>query len=140
MIDSNFIKKSKLSIQNVSRETLDELNAYSSSIINKNKEINLISSSTEKSINIRHIVDSAQTIDFIDKNEIKICTDLGYPKSVHILISFLSIKSIVCALSTICLIFIDFSVDELMRFISLFLLIIEELYALSSSNVSRETF
>ena len=77
MIDSNFIKKTKLSIQNVSRETLDELNAYSSSIINKNKEINLISSSTEKSINIRHIVDSAQTIDFIDKNEIKICTDLG---------------------------------------------------------------
>jgi len=77
LIDSNFIKKTKLSIQNVSRETLDELNAYSSSIINKNKEINLISSSTEKSINIRHIVDSAQTIDFIDKNEIKICTDLG---------------------------------------------------------------
>ena len=77
MIDSNFIKKSKLSIQNVSRETLDELNAYSSSIINKNKEINLISSTTEKSINTRHILDSAQTIDFIDKNDIKICTDLG---------------------------------------------------------------
>ncbi len=77
MIDSNFIKKSKLSIQNVSRETLDELNAYSSSILNKNKEINLISSTTEKSINTRHIVDSAQTIEFIDKNDIKICTDLG---------------------------------------------------------------
>ena len=77
MIDSNFIKKSKLSVQNVSRETLNELNAYSSSIINKNKEINLISSTTEKSINTRHILDSAQTIDFIDKNDIKICTDLG---------------------------------------------------------------
>ena len=77
MIDSNFIKRSKLSIQNVSRETLDELNAYSSSILNKNKEINLISSTTEKSINTRHIIDSAQTIEFIDKNEIKICTDLG---------------------------------------------------------------
>ncbi len=77
MIDSNFIKKSKLNIQNVSRETLDELNAYSSSILNKNKEINLISSTTEKSINTRHIVDSAQTIDFINKNDIKICTDLG---------------------------------------------------------------
>ena len=77
MIDSNFIKKSKLSIQNVSCETLDELNAYSSSIIKKNKEINLISSTTEKSINTRHIVDSAQTIEFIDKNDIKICTDLG---------------------------------------------------------------
>ena len=77
MIDSNFIKRSKLSIQNVSRETLDELNEYSTSIINKNKEINLISKTTEKSINTRHIVDSAQTIDFIDKNQVKICTDLG---------------------------------------------------------------
>ena len=77
MIDSNFIKKSKLSIQNVSRETLDELNAYSYSILNKNKEINLISTTTEKSINTRHIVDSAQTIEFIDKNDVKICTDLG---------------------------------------------------------------
>ena len=77
MIDSNFIKRSKLSIQNVSRETLDELNAYSSSIINKKKEINLISSTTENSINTRHILDSAQTIDFIDKNDIRICTDLG---------------------------------------------------------------
>ena len=77
MIDSNFIKNSKLEIQNVSRETLDELNKYSLSILRKNKDINLISSSTEKTINTRHIVDSAQIIDFIDKNDIKLCTDLG---------------------------------------------------------------
>ena len=77
MIDSNFIKNTKLGIQNVSRETLDELKKYSLSIIKKNKEINLISSSTEKSINTRHIADSAQIIDFINKNDIKICTDLG---------------------------------------------------------------
>ena len=77
MIDSDFIKNSKLNIQNVSRETLEELNNYSLSIIKKNKEINLISSSTEKSINTRHIIDSAQTIDFINKNDIKVCTDLG---------------------------------------------------------------
>ena len=77
MIDSNFIKNTKLGIQNVSRETLDELNNYSLSILKKNKYINLISSSTEKSINTRHIADSAQIIDFIDKNDIKICTDLG---------------------------------------------------------------
>ena len=77
MIDSNFIKNSKLFIQNVSRETLDELNKYSLSILKKNKEINLISSSTEKSINTRHITDSAQVIDFIDKNDVKVCTDLG---------------------------------------------------------------
>ena len=77
MIDSDFIKNSKLNIQNVSRETLEELNNYSLSIIKKNKEINLISSSTEKSINTRHIADSAQTIDFINKNDVKVCTDLG---------------------------------------------------------------
>ena len=77
MIDSNFIKNSKLRIQNVSRETLDELNKYSLSIIKKNREINLISSSTENSINTRHIIDSAQILDFINKNDVKICTDLG---------------------------------------------------------------
>ena len=77
MIDSNFIKNSKLNIQNVSRETIGELNKFSMSILRKNKEINLISSSTEKSINKRHIIDSAQTIDFIDKNDVLICTDLG---------------------------------------------------------------
>ena len=77
MIDSNFIKNSKIGSQNVSRETLDELNKYGLSIIKKNREINLISSSTEKSINTRHIIDSAQTIDFIDKNDVMVCTDLG---------------------------------------------------------------
>ena len=77
MIDSDFIKNSKLNIQNVSRETLDELQNYSLSIIRKNKEINLISSSTEKSINTRHIIDSAQILDFINKNDVSICTDLG---------------------------------------------------------------
>jgi len=77
LIDSNFIKNSKLVIQNVSRETLDELKKYSLSILKKNKEINLISESTEKSINTRHITDSAQVIDFIDKNDVKVCTDLG---------------------------------------------------------------
>ena len=60
-----------------SRETLNELEKYSSSLISRNKEINLISSSTEKSINTRHIEDSAQTIDFVNKKDIKTCTDLG---------------------------------------------------------------
>ena len=77
MIDSNFIKNSKLVKKNVSRETLNELNKYSLSILEKNKQINLISKSTEKSINIRHILDSLQTIEFIDKNDIEVCTDLG---------------------------------------------------------------
>ena len=77
MIDSNNLKIDKLSFSNVSRETLRELNDYSKEIIRRNSSINLISKSTEKSIKTRHIEDSAQTIEFIDKNDIKICTDLG---------------------------------------------------------------
>ena len=77
MIDSIFIKDNAIKFSNVSRETLNELNDYSNSIILKNKDINLISASTEKSINSRHIIDSAQTIDFIDNMEINTCTDLG---------------------------------------------------------------
>ena len=77
MIDSNFIKNTAINISNVSRETLKELEDYGKSIISKNKDINLISSSTEKSINTRHILDSAQTIDFIDNIKLKTCTDLG---------------------------------------------------------------
>ena len=77
MIDSNIIKFKKLSIPNVSRETLKELKDYSKAIIVRNRTINLISKSTEKYINIRHIEDSAQIIDLIDKNDIKTCTDLG---------------------------------------------------------------
>tara|TARA_Y100000590_G_scaffold194801_1_gene221256 strand:- start:2758 stop:3399 length:642 start_codon:yes stop_codon:yes gene_type:complete len=77
LIDSNFIKKSKYGFHGVSRETLDDLNKYILSILEKNKEINLIGSSTEKSINTRHIEDSAQIIDFIEKNDVKVCTDLG---------------------------------------------------------------
>ena len=77
MIDSKIIKKDKIYLPNVSRETLMELEDYSQSILKTNRKINLISLSTEKSINSRHIYDSAQTIDFIDKNDIKVCTDLG---------------------------------------------------------------
>ena len=77
MIDSNFFKNSKFSFLNVSRETLKELEDYSNEIIHKNKTINLISKSTENIIKQRHIEDSAQTIDFIYKNDIKRCTDLG---------------------------------------------------------------
>ena len=77
MIDSQFLKTDKDIGNNVSRETLNELEEFSKSIISKNKTLNLISKSTENSIKIRHIKDSAQTIDFIDKNDIKICTDLG---------------------------------------------------------------
>ena len=77
MIDSYFLKTDPKFNLDVSRETLVRLEEYSKDIILKNKEINLISKSTESSIKSRHIADSMQTIDFIDKNDIKICTDLG---------------------------------------------------------------
>ncbi len=77
MIDSKIIKRDKIYLPNVSRETLKELEDYSISILSTNKKMNLISSSTENSIKTRHIYDSAQSIDFIDKNDINVCTDLG---------------------------------------------------------------
>ena len=77
MIDSNNLKIDSIEKLNVSRETLGELIDYSKEIIQKNKDINLISKSTEKSIKQRHILDSAQTIDLIDNNDVKICTDIG---------------------------------------------------------------
>ena len=77
MIDSNIFKIDKILPLNVSRETLKDLDDYSHEIISKNKIINLISKNTENSIKQRHIIDSAQTIDFVDKNDITVCTDLG---------------------------------------------------------------
>ena len=77
MIDSNNLKIDIISYPNVSRETMVKLNEFSDEIILKNKKINLISKSTEKLIKSRHILDSAQTIDFIDKKDIIICTDIG---------------------------------------------------------------
>ena len=77
MIDSDILKIDKKLSLNVSRETLSELEIYKNSVISKNKSINLISKSTEKLINTRHIEDSAQTIVFVNKNDIKTVTDLG---------------------------------------------------------------
>ena len=77
MIDSQILKINENYTIDVSRETLEKLDEYSKDIILRNREINLISKSTEKSIKLRHIIDTAQTIDFIDKNDIKRCTDLG---------------------------------------------------------------
>tara|TARA_B100001175_G_C19384016_1_gene578008 strand:+ start:30 stop:665 length:636 start_codon:yes stop_codon:yes gene_type:complete len=76
LIDSLNLNYSKLETLNVSRETLPELEEFRSLIISKNKEINLISSNTEENSRERHIIDSAQIIDFIDKNDKK-CVDIG---------------------------------------------------------------
>ena len=60
----------------VSRETIKGLNIYEALLLENNKKFNLIGKSTEKTLKTRHILDSAQAIELIDKN-IKICADLG---------------------------------------------------------------
>ena len=76
MIDSNILEYSKLEPLNVSRETFPELEEFRSLILAKNKQINLISSNTEEISRERHIIDSAQIIDLIDKND-NLCIDIG---------------------------------------------------------------
>ena len=63
---------------NVSRETYLDFESFISMVIEKNKKINIISQETAKSSTIRerHIIDSAQIIDFIDLNQ-NTTTDLG---------------------------------------------------------------
>ncbi len=60
----------------VSRETIRSLNVYEDLLLENNRKLNLISKSTENILKTRHILDSAQVIDFINKNN-KICADLG---------------------------------------------------------------
>jgi len=76
LIDSNILDYSKLEPLNVSRETFPELEEFRSLILKKNKDINLISSNSEPISRERHIVDSAQIIEFIDENDM-LCTDIG---------------------------------------------------------------
>ena len=68
----------KIKSLNVSRETFIDFEEFISLLNKKNKEINLISKKNDENIEIRerHIIDSAQIIDFIDLNSVSI-TDLG---------------------------------------------------------------
>ena len=63
---------------NVSRETYLDFEKFISMIIDKNREINIVSKKSEKNdiIRERHVIDSAQAIDFIDLNT-NITSDLG---------------------------------------------------------------
>ncbi len=69
---------SKLNSLNVSRETYLDFELFIAMIIEKNKEINIISQKNSKNeiIRDRHIIDSAQIIDFVDLNS-NTTTDLG---------------------------------------------------------------
>ena len=75
IISKNYSKITKFE---VSRETCNELESLISMIQKKNKEINIISrkNSDQGAIRQRHIVDSAQIIDFVDLNT-NTTSDLG---------------------------------------------------------------
>ena len=69
---------SRLNDLNVSRETFLDFEYYISLILEKNKKINIIGQNTasKNAIIERHIIDSAQIIDFVDLN-CNTTTDLG---------------------------------------------------------------
>ena len=69
---------SRIKHLNVSRETFLDFENYISLILEKNKKINIISKNTasKKAIIDRHIIDSAQIIDFVDLNS-NTTTDIG---------------------------------------------------------------
>ena len=74
-----FLKKYPLlKDQNVPRETFMEFESFIAMLQKGNEEINIISKETAKNdvIRERHIVDSAQVIDFVDLNS-SIITDIG---------------------------------------------------------------
>ena len=73
-----FNKYPLLKDQNVPRGTLIEFEGFISMLQKRNEEINIISKETAKDeiIRERHIVDSAQIIEFIDLNS-NIITDIG---------------------------------------------------------------
>ena len=60
----------------VSRETIVSLKKYENKLIIANKNLNLIGNTTINDIWNRHFLDSAQVIDFINKND-KTMVDLG---------------------------------------------------------------
>ena len=86
---------SKIPNLNVSRETCNDLENLISMIQEKNKEINIISKKTDEKgvIRERHILDSAQIVDFVDLNSNTTC-DLGTGGGMPGLIVAIAMKKI----------------------------------------------
>ncbi len=86
---------SKIPVLNVSRETCLELESLISMIKQKNRQINIISQKTSeiKELRQRHIVDSAQIIEFIDLNSNTTC-DLGTGGGMPGLVIAIAMKKI----------------------------------------------
>jgi 16S rRNA (guanine527-N7)-methyltransferase len=85
----------KLNHLNVSRETFSDFEKYISMILEKNKKINIISqnSASKKAIIDRHVIDSAQVVDFIDLN-CNITTDIGSGSGMPGIIVAIILKNI----------------------------------------------
>jgi 16S rRNA (guanine527-N7)-methyltransferase len=85
---------SKLNHLNVSRETFIDFENYISMILEKNKKINLISQNTvsKKYLINRHIIDSAQIIDFVDLNS-NTTVDIGSGAGMPGIIVAIMLKS-----------------------------------------------
>jgi 16S rRNA (guanine527-N7)-methyltransferase len=77
-MDEILNKYSLLKYLNVSRETCLDFEKFISMIVERNKEINIISKETAKDelIRDRHVIDSAQIYDFVDLNY-NTTSDLG---------------------------------------------------------------
>ena len=86
---------SKIPKLNVSRETCNEFESLIAMIQEKNKEINIISKKNDKKyvIRERHIIDSAQIIDFVDLNS-NTTSDLGTGGGMPGLIVAIAMKKI----------------------------------------------
>jgi 16S rRNA (guanine527-N7)-methyltransferase len=85
---------SKIIGLNVSRETFLDFEEFINLVIKKNSEINLISKKTRENVEIRdrHVIDSAQIIDFVDLNSISI-TDLGSGSGMPGIITAIMLKN-----------------------------------------------
>ena len=86
---------SKLSGLNVSRETFSDFESYTSMILEKNEEINLMSNKFNEKNDIieRHIIDSAQIIDIVDFNY-NTTTDIGSGSGMPGIVIAILLKSL----------------------------------------------
>ena len=81
-MDSNLQVATFCRYAQVSRETINSLKLYEKSLIEANKDLNLVGNSTLSNIWHRHFLDSFQVIDFIEKNDksiIDIGSGAGFP-------------------------------------------------------------
>ena len=76
-MDIDFVKKYLQENLGFSDVKIDKLEKYVDLLLIFNKKYNLISKSTEKEIWNRHILDSAQIVQYIDFNKDHILSDLG---------------------------------------------------------------